>query len=50
MHHDLKINRYIQAWAAFGATGWRLEGECDPDVSFGMGTIMILGDNCEPCS
>ena len=48
VHHDLKNNRFIQAWFAHGAAGWRLEGECEPDVSIGLGTITILGDNwCE---
>ena len=42
---DLKGNRFIQAWAAFGQAGWKLEGECEPDVSFGFGKLDILGDN-----
>ena len=45
VHHDLKANRFIQAWAAFGSAGWQLEGECEPDVSFGLGSLTILGDN-----
>ena len=42
---DIKANRFIQVWAAEGAAGWKLEGECEPDISFGLGKIDILGDN-----
>ena len=41
---DLKGNRFIQAWTAFGQAGWKLEGECEPDISFGLGKIDILGE------
>ena len=40
---DLKGNSFIQAWTAFGQAGWKLEGECEPDIAFGLGKIEILG-------
>ena len=41
VHHNLRENRFIQAWAAHGAAGWTLQGECEPEVSLGMGTITV---------
>ena len=41
---DLRGNRFIQAWAAFGQAAWKLEGGCEPDICFGRGKTDILGE------